>query len=288
MPLPRYLRTRLILGALLAVVIWLVTLAHAATVQLTWDAPTWPPGQTPIALLSYVLTRNGTEIARPLAPPYSDVVEPGTYTYAVRALYAGNQLSDPSNAVTATVAAPPPVPVPTNFACVFAPGTIPTFTCQAAVVSGPPAGPYPLRPVGALTAQADSQETVAEPGQATLAVDGISTTLWHTEWSQRSPVLPHTLTLDLGAVFWVDGLRYLPRQDAQELNGTITSYRLEASTDLVTWAPVTASTWALDSTEKAVRFPVIKARYVRLVALVSNGTPYASAAEVGIFAVPVL
>src|SRR6266850_6757179 len=142
--LPRYLRIRLLIGMLLALALWLITLAHAATVQLTWDAPVWPAGQTPVALLSYVLERDAIEIARPLAPPYSDTVAPGTYTYAVRALYAGNQLSAPSNAVVVTVVAPPPLPAPANFACVFVPGSVPTFTCQA--VSSIPAGPYPLRP----------------------------------------------------------------------------------------------------------------------------------------------
>jgi len=275
---------------ILVLVIWLImliALAHAATVQLTWDAPVWPAGQTPLPLVSYVLERDGTEVARPLAPPYSDAVEPGTYTYTVRALYAGNQLSDPSNAVTATVAAPPPVPVPTNFACVFIPGTLPTFTCQAAVVSGPPAGPYPLRPIGTITAQADSAETLGQSGgPAALAVDGQLATFWHTQYVNAAPPLPHTLTLDLGAVLWCDGLRYVPRQDGNH-NGNLTSYRVETTTDLVTWSVAASGTWMEDSAEKTVRFPATKARYVRLVGVLSNGTPYASAAEVGIFAAPV-
>jgi len=272
---------------LLVLLIWLVmlvVLAHAATVQLTWDAPVWPAGQTPLALLSYVLERDTIEIARPLAPPYGDTVSPGTYTYAVRALYADNQLSAPSNAVTVTVAAALPVPAPTNFACVFVPGALPTFTCQA-LVSGPPTGPYPLRPVGSITAQADSAETLGQAGgPAALAVDGQLTTFWHTQYVSTAPPLPHTLTLDLGAVLWCDGLRYLPRQDPGQLNGTITSYRLEKSTDLITWSGVTSGTWGLNASEKIVRFPATQARYVRLVALLSNGTPYASAAEVGVFA----
>jgi hypothetical protein len=94
------------------------------------------------------------------------------------------------------------------------------------------------------------------------------------------------IILDLGAALWCDGLRYVPRQDGFP-NGTLTSYRIETSTDMAGWTTVASGTWIGDTTEKVVRFPATKARYVRLVALLSNGTPYASAAEVGIYAVPV-
>src|SRR6266446_3459454 len=278
--LPRYLRIRFILGILLALVIWLVTLAHAATVQLTWDAPVWPAGQTPLPLVSYVLERDNTEVARPLAPPYSDTVEPGTYTYAVRALYSASQVSEPSNTVSVTIAAAPPVSVPTTFGCVLTPGTPPTFVCEAA--STTPPGPYPLRPVGTVTVAAfDSQETIGGDGRALNAIDGKSTTYWHTQWQAAQPPLPHLLTLDLGSVMWCDALRYVPRQDGNP-NGIITSYRVETSSDLATWTSVGIGAWALTGNEKIVRFPATKTRYVRLVVLVSNGTPYASAAEVGI------
>jgi len=68
------------------------------------------------------------------------------------------------------------------------------------------------------------------------------------------------------------------------MNGTVTSYRVEGSPDLATWTVLVSGQWALDASEKVMRFAPVKSRYVRLVALGSNGTPYASAAEVGLFA----
>jgi len=132
-------------------------------------------------------------------------------------------------------------------------------------------------------AAVDSQEMSGEDGHAINAVDGQPTTLWHTQWQAAQPPLPHMLTFDLGAAFWCDGVRYVPRQDGNQ-NGMITSYRIEGSADLTTWTVLDLGAWALDASEKVVRFAAVKYRYVRLTALESNGTPYASAAEVGVFA----
>lgn len=47
------------------------------------------------------------------------------------------------------------------------------------------------------------------------------------------PPPPHEIQIDLGAVYDVDGLRYLLRQDGQ-LNGTIGQYAVSVSLDGVT------------------------------------------------------
>src|SRR5207244_8757907 len=80
----------------------------------------------------------------------------------------------------------------------------------------------------------DSQELVGENGAATNAIDGNPATFWHTEWYQRTAPLPHTLVLDLGAQYQVDGFRYLPRQDGSP-NGTIAGYEFSVSADGTTW-----------------------------------------------------
>src|SRR5438132_1227171 len=130
----------------------------------------------------------------------------------------------------------------------------------------------------------DSQELAGENGAATNALDGQAATMWVTEWYQRTASLPHTLVLDLGAPYQVDGLRYLPRQDGSP-NGTIAGYQFYVSPDGTTWGTaVAAGTLAADTTEKTVRFTAKTGRYVRLVAVSEiNGNPWTSAAEFNVF-----
>jgi hypothetical protein len=126
----------------------------------------------------------------------------------------------------------------------------------------------------------DSQELVGENGAVTNALDGNTATFWHTEWYQQTAPLPHTLVLDLGGSYQVDGFRYLPRQDGYP-QGTMASYQFYVSNDGTTWGtPVAAGTLAADTTEKTVRFTAKTGRYVRLVALSEiHGGPWTSAAE---------
>jgi F5/8 type C domain/Protein of unknown function (DUF4038)/Domain of unknown function (DUF5060) len=130
----------------------------------------------------------------------------------------------------------------------------------------------------------DSQELIGENGAVTNAIDGNGATFWHTEWSQRTAPLPHTLVLDLGGQYQVDGFRYLPRQDG-EANGTIADYQFYVSPDGSTWgSTVAAGTLAADTTEKTVRFTAKTGRYVRLVAVSEiNGNAWTSAAELNVF-----
>ena len=101
--------------------------------------------------------------------------------------------------------------------------------------------------------------------------------------------LPHTLVLDLGGRYQVDGFRYLPRQDGNP-NGTIAGYQFYVSDDGTTWGTaVAAGTLAANTTEKTVRFTAKTGRFVRLVALSEiNGQPYTSAAELNFFGTAVV
>jgi hypothetical protein len=101
---------------------------------------------------------------------------------------------------------------------------------------------------------------------------------------QQTAPLPHTLVLDLGGQYQVDGFRYLPRQDGNS-NGTIADYQFYVSPDGTTWGTaVAAGTLAADTSEKTVRFTAKTGRYVRLVALSEiNGYAYTSAAELNVF-----
>ncbi len=134
------------------------------------------------------------------------------------------------------------------------------------------------------TATADSQETAKENGAASNALDGNTTTIWHTAWSTTPPApLPHTLTLDLQAATSVGGVTYLPRQDGSA-NGRIGVYTVDTSTDGTQWTAAATGTFADDSALKTVAFPTVTARYVRLTAKSEAGNrgPWTSAAEVNV------
>lgn len=137
----------------------------------------------------------------------------------------------------------------------------------------------PTRPVGAT---ADSQETEGEDTPVSKAIDGDRTTFWGTQWSATSPVPPHWITLDLGAVKDACAVNYLPRQDSA--NGRIGSYEVRTSTDGQTWtAPLATGTLPNSAAEQWIPFPVTSARYVRLVATREvQGRAWTTAAEVSV------
>ena len=126
----------------------------------------------------------------------------------------------------------------------------------------------------------DSQELIGENGAAINAFDGNPATIWHTEWKLKQPPLPHEIQIDLGAVYTLNGFRYLPRQGGG-VNGTIAQYNFYVSADGVNWgSPVTQGTLAADTTEKEVLFAATSGRFVRLQALKEiNNLVFTSVAE---------
>jgi hypothetical protein len=46
------------------------------------------------------------------------------------------------------------------------------------------------------------------------AMDGDSSTMWHTFFGAGDPKPPHVFTLDLGNVYEISGFIYLPRRDS--------------------------------------------------------------------------
>src|SRR5205807_8093183 len=84
------------------------------------------------------------------------------------------------------------------------------------------------------------QGLVGENGGATNAIDGTPATFWDTEWYLSRAPLPHTIVLDLGGRYQIDGLRYVPRQDGRT-NGTIADYQFYVSDDGITWGTAVAT-----------------------------------------------
>lgn len=134
-------------------------------------------------------------------------------------------------------------------------------------------------PIDSATATAGSSQSGQGPENA---LDGNEATLWHTQWSAGHNRADHWLMIDYGKEYMVDGFRYQPR--TSQTNGIITEYKIEVSTDGVTYTEAATGTWAGDNSWKMVQFEPVKARYVKLTVLDAlsseSANDYASAAEV--------
>ena len=86
-----------------------------------------------------------------------------------------------------------------------------------------------LMPIGWKVVSVDSEETAGADNAAARAIDGDSSTIWHTRWNADQK-LPHSITVDMGTTHRIGGFTYLPRQDGM-LNGVVEKYRFETSAD---------------------------------------------------------
>ncbi|MFC7613304.1 endo-alpha-N-acetylgalactosaminidase family protein [Actinokineospora soli] len=134
-----------------------------------------------------------------------------------------------------------------------------------------------------VTVASVSSEDTASGGGAANAVDGDSTTLWHTAWSQVDPdtPYPHEIVLDLGRSYSVSCLHHLPRQTG--VNGRIKDYEVYVSGTLSWGAAVKTGALPATTAEQDLCFTPTTGRYVRLRALSEQaGGPWASVAELAV------
>ena len=132
-----------------------------------------------------------------------------------------------------------------------------------------------------------SQQTPGE--RAEHAIDGDPTTIWHTRYGARTPKPPHQVTIDLGEERTLLGFTYLPRQNGG--NGTVGRYRIAVSLDGQRFASAATGEFGnitRSPVEQRVLFEApVRVRYLRFGALSEvNGNAWASAAEIGVIAVP--
>jgi len=132
----------------------------------------------------------------------------------------------------------------------------------------------------------DSEELVGTYKPAINSFDGDPATFWHTQWYPNSIAHPHEIQIALGAVYAIDGFRYLPRPDSGggADNGMIKDYEFYVSLNGSDWgSPVATGTFAKDYTEKEVLFPRVSGQYIRLVALREvNDNPWTTMAEINL------
>ena len=142
-----------------------------------------------------------------------------------------------------------------------------------------------LMPIGWKVVSVDSEETAGADNSAALAIDGDSSTIWHTRWNADQKQ-PHTITVDMGTTHRIGGFTYLPRQDGL-LNGVVEKYRFETSADGVTWTTnITDGSFANiqnNPSLQEVSFAPVKACCFRFTSLQAIwGSGWTSAAEISV------
>jgi len=142
-----------------------------------------------------------------------------------------------------------------------------------------------LMPIGWKVVSVDSEETNGADNSAARAIDGDSSTFWHTRWNadQRQP---HLLTVDMGKTHRVAGLTFLPRQDGL-LNGVVEQFRFETSEDGSNWTTnVVSGRFANiqnNPSLQEVSFAPVNARYFRFTSLRAVwNSGWTSAAEISV------
>ena len=92
------------------------------------------------------------------------------------------------------------------------------------------------------------------------------------------------LTIDMGQIYLVDSIAYIPRQDGGS-NGNVGEHQIFLSADNDTWISPAYGTYQDSNSTKTTIFEATNARYVRLVALTEAGDrgPWTSCASFNIF-----
>ena len=84
--------------------------------------------------------------------------------------------------------------------------------------------------------------------------------MWHTDWGKEA--VPFDIEADLGAVFKLDKLEYVPRSDAG--NGTLYRGSVSTSLDGKAWTEPVDFQWERDPQPKILPLNGKEAQYVRL------------------------
>jgi PKD repeat protein len=126
-----------------------------------------------------------------------------------------------------------------------------------------------------------SEEISAEDGAATNAFDGDPNTYWHTKYHNGVSSYPHEIQIDLGSLYDLTGIGYLPRMGASGTNGRFKYFNIYASVDGNNWTFVRSATGSDDEYEKAYGFETVKAHYIKIIGTSAcNYSKFGGAAEI--------
>lgn len=127
------------------------------------------------------------------------------------------------------------------------------------------------------TATADSFAPGQDPAKV---LDDDLNSFWQ---SADGAPLPHYVTIDMNATYFINSVSYLPQQNTTTSIGNIQAHTIQVSLDGQSWGPpVALGTFRNDNSTKTTLFSSINARYVRLsatngnVAMASNIKVYAT------------
>jgi F5/8 type C domain len=129
----------------------------------------------------------------------------------------------------------------------------------------------------------DSEETSGEDGHGSNAVDGNTSTFWHTQWNDDNPRPPHEIIVELNPPSRIKGFTYLPRQDESD-HGHIRDYEFYVSDDGKDFGkPIKKGAFedAEGKGKKTVMFEAKSCRFIKLKAISEiNDEAWTSAAEI--------
>ena len=125
------------------------------------------------------------------------------------------------------------------------------------------------------TATAGSEETTKETAPASQAIDGNTTTIWHSKWSDGGthPNIANDqnneFTIDFGQNVTINKFEYVPRSSGTSVNGIITKYKLLYSTTESgnDFKELTSGEWDADKTVKTATFAPTEMRRIQIRAL---------------------
>lgn len=140
------------------------------------------------------------------------------------------------------------------------------------------------------TASAGSEENSGTDGPASWAIDGNTSTIWHSNWSGSSSVQPdipndirNEFTIDFGSVVTVGKFEYMPRSGS--VNGQILDYKILYSTTESgdDFMEIASGTWEANAETKSAIFDNTAMRRIQIRAMSTNGdsatNKFISAAE---------